>query len=412
LYKEEIENYYSRKDVQKAILSIADNREVVPVLATGGFGSRPNSVYYEKDVEALIRQGATELHCSVERWKNPLQLSTEMSRARMEELRIGWDLIIDIDCHKGLEEAKTGALILVNALEQFGINSYSIKFSGNRGFHIGVPFEIFPESIDYKETSKMFPRLPRFVIEYLASFIEKDLRAAFKEDPKKVLTLDSQVISSRHLFRMPYCLHKKTWLASILLEKDELEGFEKRQAEIGNFEAKEGFLQTKGVEDEAVELLQAAVFWGARREKEKGRVELGEMKIPETAIGPDYFPPCIKNTLAGLEDGKKRSIFVLTTFLYNIGWKEEDIGKMLLSWNQKNKPQLRDSMVAGGFKSQFSKGKPKMSPNCKNPGYYSEYGVCTPDEFCKIINNPVTYTLNRVKRTRKRRRKKKVEKSG
>jgi hypothetical protein len=46
-----------------------------------------------------------------------------------------------------------------------------------------------------------------------------------------------------------------------------------------------------------------------------------------------------------------------------------------------------------------------MAPNCNNPGFYKDYSVCTPDEFCKTIHNPVTYTLNRAKRVAKRRRK-------
>ena len=50
MYKEEIESYYSRTDVQRAILEVSENREVIPVLSTGSFGSRPNAVYYEKDV--------------------------------------------------------------------------------------------------------------------------------------------------------------------------------------------------------------------------------------------------------------------------------------------------------------------------------------------------------------------------
>src|SRR3989344_6990911 len=147
MYREEILDYYSRQDNQKALLDIAENREVVPTLASGNYGTRPNAVFYEKDIEQLVKQGAVSFHCSVERWRNPMQLKLEMRKQEFDDLRIGWDLILDVDCHRGLEAAKKATMIFIEALEQFGIKSYSIKFSGNRGFHIGVPFECFPKEI-------------------------------------------------------------------------------------------------------------------------------------------------------------------------------------------------------------------------------------------------------------------------
>ena len=327
MYREQILDYYSRQDIQKALLEIAENREVVPTLMSGGFGIRPNAVFYEKDVEQLAKQGAVSFHCSVERWSNPLLLKTEMRKNEFDELRIGWDLILDIDCHRGLKEASTAAKIFVEALEQFDIKGYSIKFSGSRGFHIGVPFESFPEEIMYvSHVEKDFPRIPKIIIEYLKYFTAKDLRAAFNENPEKVLTLDSAIIAARHLFRMPYSLHPTTWLSSIPLSKDELENFDKERAKAQNVKVEKKFLDTANVvENEAVELLQSAIFWAQKEAKEKIRIGTEEFKVPETAIGPEFWPPCMHNILTGLEDGRKRSVFALTTFLHNIGWKKEEI---------------------------------------------------------------------------------------
>jgi len=405
MYKEQIERYYSRPEILKAMMQIAEDREVVQSLPSGGFGRRPNAVFYEQDILQMVKENAVSFHCSVERWKNPLALNTDMRREDLDANRTGWDLIIDIDCDHGLDYSKKAAIIICNALEKFEIKSYGIKFSGNRGFHIGVPFEAFPESITKIGTiDKQYPRVPKIIIEYLSSFIEKDLRESFGKDPKDILKLDAAVAASRHMFRMPYSLHHKTWLVSKVITKEQLENFKAEDARPENVKEILPFLKFDAEENEAVELLRNAIFWDSRREKDKPRVELGEFKVPENAITPSYFPPCIKNILNGLEDGKKRSVFVLTTFLHNIGWKQDDIIGMALEANKKNKPQLNENIITSGVKHQYTRTTPQMAPNCKNPGFYLDYGICTPDEFCKTIQNPVTYTLSRAKRSAKRRR--------
>jgi hypothetical protein len=385
---------------------IAEDREVVQSLPSGGFGSRPNVIFYKNDLLQMINQGAVSFHCSVERWKNPLSLRTGMQREELDDNRAGWDLIIDIDCDKGLGYSKKAAIIICKTLEEFGINNYGIKFSGNRGFHIGVPFESFPESITgIGNIEKQYPRVPKIIIEYLSYFIKKELQEAFGEDPDNILKLDAAVAASRHMFRMPYSLHQKTFLASVTLTKDQIENFNPDDAKPENVKEVKPFLKFDVVENEAVELLRSAIFWDSRREKAKPKHDLGEFKVPINAIEPKYFPPCIKTTLEGLEDGKKRSVFALTTFLHNIGWKKEDVMKMILDWNKKNKPPIEENVILSGIKHQYKTGNPQMAPNCNNPGFYKDYSVCTPDEFCKTIHNPVTYTLNRAKRVAKRRRK-------
>jgi hypothetical protein len=71
---------------------------------------------------------------------------------------------------------------------------------------------------------------------------------------------------------------------------------------------------------------------------------------------------------------------------------------------------LNENIVVAGVKHHFSKPKAQLAPNCKNPGFYTDYGICEPDDFCKTIKNPVTYTLGRAKRAAKSRRKKSVKK--
>ena len=89
--------YYSRRDVQKAILESAKDREVAVKYSDKGFGKRPDTLQYESDVLELAKQGATSFHISEERWQDPLLLRTGMSIKELNNLRIAWDLILDID---------------------------------------------------------------------------------------------------------------------------------------------------------------------------------------------------------------------------------------------------------------------------------------------------------------------------
>lgn len=408
--QKEILEYYSRPEIQKAIFEIAEGREVAPVLSDGKFGKRPGAVFYEKDVEQMIKQGAVSLHGSVERWRNPLSLKTGMRSEKMDSLRTGWDLIIDIDCYRSLDYAEEAALSLIDAFELFGISSYGIKFSGNRGFHLSIPFEAFPKKImGVGDISKKYPDFPKEVINFLRDFTYDDMKKRFQEDPKKVLSLDSALITSRHLFRLPYCLHRKTWMASIPITKEQLENFDKETAKPENVKVTTTFLKTDAKENEAFNLLDRTLYYASKKPSPK-TAKMGDMKLPARAIKEGFFPPCIRNILEGIKDGRKRSIFILITYLHHIGWKKEDVENLLLSWNEKNEPPLKKTLIKTTLNNQYSRSKPQMAPNCRHPGYYTAFGVCTPDEFCKKIHNPVTYTLSKVKDSRRHKKKKRKKK--
>jgi len=59
MYQEEILKYYSDKKLLNAILEASLDREVVPILSSGSFGKRPNAVFYERDIEQLVKEGDT-----------------------------------------------------------------------------------------------------------------------------------------------------------------------------------------------------------------------------------------------------------------------------------------------------------------------------------------------------------------
>ena len=106
--------YYSLPNIKKAIFDFSKNRECIPRYFEG-FGKRPDTFQYESDLIEFVKKGATSFHSSQELWKDPLEISTELSRKEFNELRIGWDLLLDIDSPY-LEYSKTYAEILINVL--------------------------------------------------------------------------------------------------------------------------------------------------------------------------------------------------------------------------------------------------------------------------------------------------------
>ncbi|MCS7135431.1 MAG: hypothetical protein NZ893_03270, partial [Candidatus Aenigmarchaeota archaeon] len=222
----QILEYYARKDVQKALMEVAKNREVIGVYSNGSYDKRPNVLSFEDDIVQLVKKGIVAFHCSVERWHNPMNLSNPLTAKELEELRIGWDLIIDPDCPFQL--SKIVVKNIVHLLEDYRIKCYSIKFTGGKSFHIVIPFEAFPKKINNRPAQELYPEVAKNIIEFIKNEIKDNLREEILNrfslvevanivgkqqeellsenefDPFKAISMDTAIASHRHLFRMPY----------------------------------------------------------------------------------------------------------------------------------------------------------------------------------------------------------------
>lgn len=344
-----------------------------------------------------------------------------MKKKDAENLRIGWDLVLDIDC-PFLEYAKIAADLVIKALKYHGIKSISCKFSGGTGFHIGVPFEAFPDKVHDKETRLLFPDGPRKIALYLKEMIKRHLTdeilkketisqlikktgKGFKEivkhnvfDPFSILNIDTLLISSRHLYRMPYVFNEKTGLVSIPINPDKVLSFNRAIASPNYVRvSKFRFLDKSSAEkNEANKLIVQAFDFSESRTEE---IKIKNEKIyamPEFALQEKFFPPCIQNILKGIEDGKKRSIFILVNFLTSVGWDYEKIENLLRDWNKKNPEPVREVYIVGQLRYHKQQKKKILPPNCQNLMYYKDFGVCTPDNLCQKIKNPVNYSRRKT----------------
>jgi len=396
--------YYSKPEIQKAIFNFCQNREVVPRYFEG-FGKRPDSLQYPSDIFELVKKGATSFHCSEELWRNPLNLSTEMNHSQLNELRGGWDLLIDIDS-KYIDYSKISAKIIIEFLKFHSIKNIGIKFSGSKGFHIIVPWKSFPKEINKIKTSDMFPEWPRIISKYIISQTEKRLITKISEiekpskyvkdyqAPKEVMP-DIILVSPRHLFRMPYSLHEKTALASIVISEKELEKFQPKDAapmlisEIKNF-------TPDSEEGEASELLMQALDWNKHNnpEEEQKSYEGKQFKpIKILNLSEKNFPPSIQKILQGLSDGRKRALFVLINFFRSIGVEKEELEKRIEDWNKKNEVALKEGYIQSQLLWSY-RNKIVPPPNY-NKDYYKGIGIIPNEEELRY-KNPVNYTVKKT----------------
>lgn len=510
--KKIVKIYYSNPRVQQALLDFSKDREVVPSYMMGHFGKRPDMLQYPADIMGLVNKGATSFHASEELWKDPLQLSSEISSREMSELRKGWDLLIDVDS-KYFDCSKIAAMLLIKALENHKIENYGVKFSGSKGFHIIVGNKAFPEEFNGMLKKEMFPEWPRAICSYLKEYIKKEYNKEVgllginfkaleertslkKEDVTKIICpecgkegkkgnlvkfvcpvckgsverkniklnkrklrctnedcagilevteekelfycencnasswdklgesrhkvvqedvkgkteefgeeisgeilggLDLILVSPRHLFRMPYSLHEKTSLASIVLDKNSIRDFDPRSADALRVEIKNFLPDSK--EGEARYLLNVALAWNESRkgkefEKEKEKYKTYE-KVNFEGATEEMFPQAIKKLLKGLQDGRKRGLFILLTFLKTIGFSGDKIFDIIKTWNEKNSPPLREAYVKSQIGWHLKQKKQILPPNYNNDNFYKDLQLLDKPPKTK---NPVVDVAREIKK--------------
>ena len=130
--------------------------------------------------------------------------------------------------------------------------------------------------------------------------------------------------------------------------------------------------------------------YSEKKESSKER----EFEEVSEAIPVELFPPCILKILEGIDDGKKRSLFVLTNFLTSVGWSYDEVEEALIEWNKKNKEPLKEQLIRGQVSYHKRRKEKVLPPNCRS--YYQDFGMCFPDSLCDKIKNPVQYSKRKA----------------
>ncbi len=191
-------SYYARKEIQQAMFEFCKHRETVANFNNRFFAKRPDMFDYPSDILNQAVQGATSFHTSEEIWDNPLNIKTDMTPQEYNQIKIGWDLLIDIDS-PFLDYGKIAARLLIEQLEEHGIKNIGIKFSGGKGFHIIVPFKAFPESYNGLQTKDQFPEWPRAIAKYLFGKIRNKMNEEILKLSNKEKLREQGELISEHL---------------------------------------------------------------------------------------------------------------------------------------------------------------------------------------------------------------------
>jgi len=394
--------YYSKPEVQKAIYEFCKSRETVPRYFEG-FGKRPDSLEYPGDIFQLVKKGATSFHCSEEIWKDVLKISTDLDEEKLNELRKGWDLLIDIDS-KYIDYSKIMAKLIIRIFKFHGIKNFGLKFSGSKGFHIIIPWKAFPKSINEINTSDMFPKWPRIITKYLIETMKKDLIKEISnlekpskyirnfEAPKEVMP-DLILVSPRHLFRAPYSLHEKTSLASAVVNPEKIDEFNLKDADPMKIKIKKFMPEVK--EGEAKELLVQALDWHKQNkpEEKKQKKNLDFKPIKLDKISNNFLPPSVQKILEGVGDGKKRALFVLINLFRSLGMEKEELETRIEEWNKKNKVPLKKGYIQSQLIWSY-RNKIVPPPNF-DKDYYKGIGVLPNPEELRY-KNPVNYVVKKT----------------
>ena len=400
----QIRQYYEQDELVEKILEIAEYREVAPTYPNG-YGKRPDAVNFPGDFMQFVEDGAVAFHFSVERWRNPLMIDKV---SNLDNLRENWDLVIDIDCDDSFKLSKKAAKLVVDELRQHGIENIYVKFSGNRGFHIGVRGEAFPQTVGDEKYSELYPHLARGIVDYLRNNLKDQMireveKAGLEDkmqtdqgkDPYQVADIENDW-GQRHLFRMPYSLHDGSGLVSLPINPDEISAFEKKDAEIDNVDFELDFLKEFEPEEGTNLAVQALDFIEDRREEKKEKRTDREFERPDDAIPEQHFPPSIKNILQGLEDGRKRGLFILINFYRCVGYGWNDIESKMWAWNDRNKEPLREAYIKSQLRWHKNRSDDVPPPNYDSNGYYKDMQVYEGDNLEEKVSNPVSYAFRKA----------------
>ena len=220
----------------------------------------------------------------------------------------------------------------------------------------------------------------------------------FKEEISgdKMASLDLVLVAPRHLFRMPYSLHEGTALASIVISKDKIDSFSPKDANPLKVKVLEFYPKVE--KKEATYLLESAINWKKLRDAEEEsftRRKYFGGKIEVSGVTEDMFPKPIKKLLKGVEDGRKRGLFVLLTFLKCLNLSPDYINKKVREWNKLNGKPLKEGYIRSQIDWHLKQKKQILPPNYKNDSYYKDLKLI---ENYPKEKNPIVEVLRKVRK--------------
>ena len=228
-------------------------------------------------------------------------------------------LVFDIDRKDRLEIALSDLrkfLSFLRALYNLNIEQTLIYFSGNKGFHILLPAELFG---GWKPSESLPLKI-------------RDL--AFTLENESKIEIDRNIYDVNRLLRLPNTKHSATGLFKVELPSrmalhgslQEIIEWAGQQHEI---ESAHNWVRNEGLSEVWEEV--------NRNSKTPILESSGDSKVYPH---PNFPKPCIVKLLSGVEEGRRHlTALRLADYWWKEGHSESEVLELLMSWGSKCKPE-------------------------------------------------------------------------
>lgn len=276
------------------------------------------------------------------------------------------DFYIDLDCDIADEESynkvKTDALIVINTLTylyKIDIEDIQIYFSGHKGFHIILDSNLF--GIKPNKYLNMYYKV---IAQHLKTFTKYKL-------------IDTRIYDRKRLFRIPNTINSKTGLYKIMIDKDKLTNFTRKEMTEYCSSTKDIIKKEYNVSKAAQKLLTLAVQTTHKKEttsKKRRNKNNNNIKLE--------ILPCIKNILeTDIEKGNRNNTFaIVSSSLFQSGKTEEEVLNILYTWNDTLTEPLSEREVRTTVTSTYTCF---LTDKCYGCQSIKELGYCI--EGCSLF---------------------------
>lgn len=282
---------------------------------------------------------------------------------------------------------EAAAQFLVNYLKENGIHeSVWVLFSG-AGIYVVIHHEICkPKSTSPEDRAEFF----ELVTDRYNRLITRVSEEFFKAHPEHIGKVKYDALNnSKRIFKCILSIHKKKPYAVTPLNRDAIKiNLKRAKVPLKDDMIAEArtWYSTYGPAEREPFLMLLDDLQETEEEAKRSKRRFEEIYRSPVKIEAGYFPPCIKHILdvANLGEGKTRFSAVLSTFLYQMGWDEEE------AWNLVK--GVSDCNGLGNAGHIFDSCFGRIScPSCSTiqndaAGYphlgLKGFGACESDEKC------------------------------
>ena len=236
-----------------------------------------------------------------------------------------------------------------------------IYFSGNKGFHLVVPYEVLGIAPD-KELNVKFKKLARLVAKECGCSC-----------------IDMKIYDRKRLFRIPNSINSKSGLRKVPITMKQLETFTYENMMAWASEERESpFAEPQLIPKSAAHYKKLFMLLQPKKKPVIAKKKEA-YKIPDKHR---KLLPCAKEILlTGAEKGRRNNTTVaLASSLMQSGRKLKEVEEILSEWNQYNDPPLSENELHTTLMSahhMLSNGK---TSGCQT---FKDMGLCVGKE-CKL----------------------------